>query len=152
MQFKTHLAFSLLLALLLVYLGLAKPSVILFASFLFFSLLPDIDTPESFVGRMIQPFSNIIKAAVGHRTIFHSIWLPAIIYIVCLPFSRTLAIAASVGYLSHIIIDMGNEKGIKPLWPINIHINGPFRTGGFFEILIFVILLGIDFFFLLKLL
>jgi len=144
MQFRTHLAFSLLVALVIVNLEILKSSITFIVIVLFFSLLPDIDTPESFLGRMTRPFSNLIRAFVGHRTFFHSVWAPAAIFILIAPFSIIFALAASLGYLSHLLIDMMNEKGLRPLWPLNFHISGPFATGGFFELILFFVLIGID--------
>src|SRR4051812_14632718 len=38
----------------------------------FGALLPDIDHPQSWVGRRIRPVSTALAAALGHRGITHS--------------------------------------------------------------------------------
>ena len=42
----------------------------------FFSLVPDIDHPDSMLGHLIKPVSKFIKEKIGHRTLTHSgLWL-----------------------------------------------------------------------------
>ena len=36
------------------------------------SLLPDIDEPNSFIGKKVKPISKIIKWTAGHRGLFHT--------------------------------------------------------------------------------
>jgi len=70
---RTHASVALLSSLLInqqYSLGLA---FILTA--IFCSVLPDLDTPKSFIGRKIWLISWIIKLIIGHRTFFHAIWL-----------------------------------------------------------------------------
>jgi inner membrane protein len=152
MQFKTHLAFSLLIALLAVNFGIITPSAIFFAFVLLGSLLPDIDTPESFVGKAFRPISCIFRLFLGHRTVFHSIWVPSAILIVIAAFNPAVGIAIFLGYISHLLIDMLTKSGIRPLYPLDFHISGPFRTGGLFEILIFLALVAFDSLLFLRLL
>jgi inner membrane protein len=144
MQFKTHLAFSLLIGLLLVYFGIAKTTILFFATVLFFSLLPDIDTPESFFGRITKPFSILINKIAGHRTIFHSVWVPILLSFVLFGFSPLIAFAAFVGYSSHLLLDIFSDRGLLPFYPLKFHVSGPFRTGGFLEVVLFFVLVATD--------
>jgi inner membrane protein len=88
-----------------------------------FSLLPDIDEPNSISGRLFAPASKWIHAKYGHRTITHSLalWL-----LVSLPFFASLALAPGIayylwgiplGYLSHLFADLLNVSGIPLAYP-----------------------------------
>ena len=151
MLFRTHIAFALFVALVLIYANTINFSFVFFIAVMLFAALPDIDTPDSVVGRAIRPLSNLIRVVIGHRTVFHSVWFPIIIYYLLFWFNQTIAFAALFGYSSHLLLDILNEKGLKPLWPINFHISGPFRTGGFFEIILFFVIIILDLLLTIKL-
>jgi inner membrane protein len=88
-----------------------------------FSLLPDIDEPNSISGRLFAPVSKQIYTKYGHRTITHSLasWL-----LVSLPFFASFALAPDIayylwgtalGYLSHIFADLLTVSGIPLAYP-----------------------------------
>lgn len=83
------------------------------------SLLPDIDHPESKLGRRIKPISTFLSL-FSHRGITHSLW--AVGFMVWLLISNQADSIASqalvVGYLSHLLGDAVTPAGIRPFWPI----------------------------------
>ena len=93
-----------------VYLGLAVAG----------SLLPDIDHPQSWVGRRSKPISNVIAAVLGHRGITHSA-VAVVILIAVLAHAgnrRGGVSALAIGYLSHLVADMLTPRGLRLAWPL----------------------------------
>lgn len=95
------------------------------------SLLPDVDEPNSFIGKKVWLLSKIIKFTTGHRGIFHTIIIsfifPLIYYLTkdnelflkysWFPYLNTI-IGLTIGYLSHLLMDAMTEMGVPLLWPI----------------------------------
>jgi len=92
------------------YLGLAVAG----------SLLPDMDHPQSWVGRRTRPVSSALAAALGHRGITHS--AIAVLALVALlshaGYRRGTVSALAVGYLSHLAADMLTPRGLRLAWPL----------------------------------
>lgn len=130
------------------------------------ALLPDIDHPQSTVGRRLPWLSRPISAVFGHRGLTHS--LLALAAVVCglvwvhqagsgavdlrrfgLPIAPdatmtlTLIQAAAIGYLSHLAGDALTPSGVPLFWPwrrcfsLNL-----FRTGGIAETAAVLLLAG----------
>ena len=94
------------------------------------SLAPDIDHPESKVGRkfILKPISIFINKLFGHRTITHSVVMSIFMTIILL--SSTLLFAGisnfiysniiigfCVGWFSHLLLDLLTVKGIPIFYP-----------------------------------
>ncbi|MDA2930094.1 metal-dependent hydrolase [Acidobacteria bacterium AH-259-O06] len=94
------------------------------------SLLPDIDTPTSTVGRPFYPVASWIDQKIGHRTLTHSL-LGCVIFAflvlgVAWLLSGGMFTAARtmqyswllvLGYGSHILVDTLNKTGVELFWP-----------------------------------
>ncbi|MDR3505103.1 MAG: metal-dependent hydrolase [Acidocella sp.] len=84
------------------------------------SLLPDIDHPNSWVGRRSRPISTTIAAALGHRGLTHS--AIAVVGLVALllhaGYRQGTVSALTVGYLSHLAADMLTPRGLRLAWPL----------------------------------
>lgn len=103
-------------------------------------LLPDLDHPESALGRRIPVISVPLSALVGHRGMTHSLLAVTVLLIAlvavttasALPFnSGTLSVlpggafnnfsqlvpALIIGYLSHILGDSMTPSGVPLFWP-----------------------------------
>ena len=86
------------------------------------SLLPDIDTASSKLGRQIAPVSWLIRIVFGHRQMFHSLtfWLIACVgLIIAIPSVLPLILSGAAGVLSHLLLDMLNPSGIALFWPLS---------------------------------
>ena len=57
-------------------IGLQGHSLHLYGGAVVGGLLPDIDHPDSKIGKMISPLSDFIISVVGHRTLTHSLLTP----------------------------------------------------------------------------
>lgn len=83
------------------------------------ALLPDIDHPQSWLGRRLRPLSGFLAAVLGHRGATHSLlavaaccWL-----LVRLGSSSRIAAPLLVGYLSHLAADLLTPRGLRLAWP-----------------------------------
>ncbi len=109
-----------------------------------FSLLPDIDSSQSLIGRASGPVAEWIEHHYGHRTITHSIWIAALIGLGCwfwFPSPDWWIIWSA--WLSHLIIDMIiGVRGLPLFWPLtdrHLYII-EIKPGSFGEILVALIL------------
>jgi micrococcal nuclease len=83
-----------------------------------FSLLPDIDTATSHIGRLLPEIAIAIERRWGHRTITHSLGAVLLVALLTLPLTGQWFLALT--YLSHILLDMliGGNRGVTLLWPL----------------------------------
>ncbi|MBU3940924.1 MAG: metal-dependent hydrolase [Nanoarchaeota archaeon] len=138
MRWYTHTVFGLLVAILL------KFNLIMVLVCVFASLVPDIDTTKSKLGRKVKPLSWFFNVLFGHRKLFHGLFFAAGLSFLIYLYSFELALAFFVGYLSHLVIDSFNFAGIRWFYPAKFKIKGFIKTGSFLEhILFFVILIFI---------
>jgi len=116
----THMSFGILLTeFIFTSLGI-EPNTTTLALSGIGSLLPDIDTPKSALGR-IFPFSKTIEQKYGHRQVTHS-WIFIVMTLVLFsPFIFVLGmlkyIGLIIGITSHIMIDMANPSGVPFFYP-----------------------------------
>lgn len=93
-------------------------------------LLPDIDHPESTMGRRLKPLSHVINTLFGHRGFTHTLfaWLLTSYFLFVLsgwiPMSvkgYVLAVFSGVivGYMSHLLLDMLTVSGVPLLYPLS---------------------------------
>jgi inner membrane protein len=82
------------------------------------ALLPDLDSRQSYVGRVVPPISNWLGQRVGHRNLTHALVAQALILTPAwflLPEGYFIALAA--GWISHSLIDMMTLSGVCWFWP-----------------------------------
>ena len=93
------------------------------------SILPDIDHPQSKLGRRCRPISDIINKVCGHRGGTHSLLFFAVLTIAAVFLHTPLGLAFGYGILSHLAADTisysGKGKflttgrvGIPMAWPM----------------------------------
>jgi len=120
------------------------------------SILPDIDTTGSGIGKIVLPLSIFLERKYGHRTITHSL-LGTVIF--ALIFSPILLFHGSsfynclvFGILNHIVLDAANKTGIPLFYPhlsrAVIPNNERFRilTGSREEYVFLAVIIGITIF------
>lgn len=119
---------------------------ILLAGGLLGCLLPDIDHPQSWLGRRLPFLSLPIAALFGHRGITHSLIAVVAVLLSLLAAvsnllddehvrASLLALGIALGYGSHLLGDWLTPSGIPLLWPHRQRFRSPltFRTSGTFE-------------------
>ena len=108
------------------------------------SLLPDIDTGASLVGRALPFVSSRIERRFGHRTATHSAACIGLLALVGLPLAAheaDLYVCLLVGYASHSFLDTVTVNGVMLFYPFSavkcvfpLEVNNPSRyrvqTGG----------------------
>lgn len=99
LAFDTKYAFALALILLSFGLG---------------TLLPDIDSETSTIGRYVLPISR----AIPHRTITHTIWAVILILAFGIYFGSIYLCALALGYALHIAEDSFSNQGICWFYPL----------------------------------
>jgi inner membrane protein len=100
------------------------------------ALLPDIDHPQSWMGRRIRLISRPLSAVVGHRGVTHSFLAIAAGILVLRSHgpSREFALPLVVGYLSHLAADLLTPAGLRLAWPLSHRTAIPLcRTGSIIE-------------------
>lgn len=88
------------------------------------SLLPDIDTTKSGIGKIFYPIAWVINRKLGHRTFTHSLMFFFLFWVVFwlllwfgLVQDRNLLKIALFALLSHFVFDMLTVSGIPLLYP-----------------------------------
>ncbi len=138
MEAKTHLMFALVASIIVVYF---IPQLLFYVPLILFgSLLPDIDHPNSKLGRKIWPISKLINWVFGHRGFLHSIFFVLLISIpIGIYFGFSFGFAIAIGILSHLLSDALTVSGIALFYPLsNFKIKGFVRTGSWLEYIIYL--------------
>ena len=146
MMFRTHAAVGILVALIFINSFNLKHPLFFFSIVFLSALLPDIDIPSSKLGKKIKPISWFLNFMFGHRKLFHSLFFSFLFFILLiLLFENYIGVAFFLGYSVHLIVDGITVRGIKPFYPLSsFKINGPLKSGGLMDYLVFFIfLLGI---------
>lgn len=111
------------------------------------SILPDIDHPESMLGRHVKIVSIPLSVLQGDKSflpwsedshsrgITHSIWMVAACFYIFNSDSNPYFIALAFGIIAHLIGDALTPAGIRLFWPLPTKFRSPirFQTGGFVE-------------------
>lgn len=119
MRAGTHLAFAGLLGVSAAGFG-GDITIASGAALALGSLLPDVDTTRSEIGRFVKPLAGRLERRFGHRTLTHSLLGLAGVGIIASPLlvvHRNLWIALMTGCASHLLLDTANVSGVPLLWP-----------------------------------
>ena len=144
---RTHFVLALFF-ILFFFLDVQGP-VIFFSVFLLASIIPDIDTPFSKVGK-IKLF-RILNFFTKHRGIIHSLTFMFFISSFFLFFKNSFWLAFVLGYSSHLILDCFTVQGVRLFYPFKLKIKGFVKTNGLIENLLFTFLFLTDLFLIIRL-
>ncbi|WP_051318264.1 metal-dependent hydrolase [Cohnella thermotolerans] len=82
------------------------------------SLLPDIDRPNSLLGRFIPVLPALLERSPGKRTLTHSLCLGGLLgWAVYASAGPPYAATFAVGFLSHIVLDLFTGR-VALFWPL----------------------------------
>jgi inner membrane protein len=135
----THIVFSVLLGIYFIDLFPIKNSILFIIFLIFFSILPDIDSRKSKLGKKLGFISTLINLIFGHRNIFHSLIFIIPLFSLLSLFSPTIALAFLLATSSHLILDALTPQGIAPFYPLKYRIKGFIKTNSLLEKLLFFI-------------
>jgi inner membrane protein len=140
-RYHTHIVSSLALGA-----GIATYTPVSFtisyaAGLMIGSLLPDIDEPNSYIGRRSFGISNQVKKAFGHRGFTHSLLAFIIVAAFLLSQHYSLfTLGLCLGYGFHILADYCSTQGVPLLWPFQrkrYRFFLSYRTSSFLETILF---------------
>ena len=142
MMYRTHIMFALFLALLTFEQISNKVNTFVYTGIILFSsLIPDIDITTSKFGRKLK----LVGYMFEYRGFFHTLLCLMIgSFIVSYFFSNEIVIAFSIGYFSHIILDVLNIQGVKLLYPCNFKLKGFIKVGSLSENILFLLFCILD--------
>lgn len=131
---KTHLAIGIFAALLVV--DKVANTLVFIPVVLIASLLPDIDTHVSTLGRglIFRPLQWLTR----HRGILHSFTIACAVALFFAFYIPVLAFPFFLGYGLHLLVDSFTVEGIQPFWPLRNKSEGKLRVGGSIEHAIFI--------------
>ena len=84
------------------------------------SVLPDIDSPNSYIGRVLPYAAIPIERQWGHRTITHSLLCLLALSVMIWPlliWQTPCYAAVLLGYMSHLIADCATKSGVPLFYP-----------------------------------
>ena len=148
MMIITHAAFAILLGLLAVkMLVLPVQPLVFIAIMLLGSLMPDIDSGTSLIGKRFKLGSLFFK----HRGMVHSIIFMTGFSIAVFLVTKNIYyfLAFAMGYFSHLVMDSMTPTGIMFWWPGKARVRGSINTTGLIDISLFIVFAALDVFLLL---
>ena len=147
MMFRTHIIFSFLIGFLIINSFDIQNKIVFIVILIISSALPDIDSYKSKIGKKIKPLSFLINIFLGHRGIFHSLFLLIPISVFIAIINPEIAAAFFIGYLSHLVLDSLTSEGVMFFYPFSKkRTKGFIRTGSLFENMLFILLLVLCFY------
>ncbi|MGD9732935.1 MAG: metal-dependent hydrolase [Desulfamplus sp.] len=130
----THVAIAVTCGILA---GAGRPDLALLAGG---AVLPDLDHPQSFIGRVFFPVSIPLSNWLGHRGAFHSFWLWGLVAFAGFFWKPFFVLGA--GALLHVFADCATVSGVRAMSPFTQKLFVLFqrswriRSGGKSEIII----------------
>jgi len=97
--------------------GFSKDVFISFAMVLLGTMLPDIDHPDSVVGKRVKWLSYPIRLVFGHRGITHSVLAVGFIAFAAISLDWWWLNWLALGYAGHLLGDYLTDAGIPAFWP-----------------------------------
>jgi membrane-bound metal-dependent hydrolase YbcI (DUF457 family) len=102
------------------------------------ALLPDLDSQISVLGRLLPFVSRRVEERFGHMEEWHTLAANALVALITTPLLLLIDVQAwyliSLGFLSHLMLDLLTPQGIMLFWPItrrrNKILGGPMNHPG----------------------
>lgn len=101
------------------------------------SLIPDIDSGTSFLGK--RAIFRPVQAVTTHRGIFHSYTMCIFLTILTAMYYPIYSLGLFIGYSFHLLADSFTIDGIRPFWPLKAESKGMVRSGGRIDNILFMI-------------
>lgn len=105
-------------------------------------LLPDLDHPQSLLGRRLWPVAWTLNKAFGHRSALHSLAALLLVALAARALLPDWWQIVAVGYASHLLADALTVAGVPLLWPLKFRFRFlGIRTGGIIEHMLMLVLI-----------
>ncbi|HDU1218238.1 TPA: metal-dependent hydrolase, partial [Listeria monocytogenes] len=112
MRYKTHLITTFVLATPSAYMT-NNLDLLGVCGLAIGALLPDIDEPNSFIGRRIPIIPNIVKIIFGHRGMTHTLLATMLFVYLAIEFPNEFTKMLALGYFLHIVEDTFSVNGVQ---------------------------------------
>mgnify|MGYP001569752552 CR=1 FL=1 len=145
MLFKTHLAIGLFAVIL--FFPLVNNAISFVIVVLIASVIPDIDSAFSKVGRNVP--AKVVQVFTKHRGMMHSLTICFLLSLILAVFVPVLAFGFFLGYSLHLLADCFTKQGVIVFWPYSRVARGFIPVGGVVERGIFFTFVLMDIMFIL---
>ena len=119
----TYLLFAIIVYLALSLLAQGPADPILFIPVCIGALLPDLDSRQSLIGRLLPFISRWLETHSRHCQEWHTLGANVAVALVTAPLMSVIGLHAwaliPVGFLSHLVLDMLQPQGIMLFWPLS---------------------------------
>jgi len=139
---RTHLAVGVFAILLFIQYVNNKLLFVFVA--LLATLLPDIDTAFSSVGK--HKGFRFLQFFVAHRGPIHSFTFCIVVSFILALYFPAASLAFFLGYGVHLFVDSFTPEGIVPFWPYPKKSTWRLKTGSLVESSLFLIFVLVDIF------
>lgn len=127
---KTHMAIGTAVTAGILIQADAKSAVLMIgamAGSMVGSLFPDIDTPQSTIGRKCLPVSVILNHMLGHRGVLHSPFFAGAAGVMCYLLAVKIPVALitfflqgmMIGWVMHLAADFLTKQGLPIFYPLS---------------------------------
>jgi len=140
MLLRTHLA--IVVAALLLFLPHVNNKIIFVFVALIATMLPDIDTGFSTLGKM-KGF-RFLQFFVRHRGFIHSFTFAILVSLIFAFFWPVGSLGFFLGFGIHLFVDSFTKDGIQPFWPYKKTSSWHLKTGSLVETTVFVFFILVD--------
>lgn len=104
----------------------------------------DIDSHSSKLGK--NGFSRVLMAFSRHRGVIHSLLFVLFFYLALNLIFGKIALGFLLGAGIHLFLDCFTKRGVRLFFPFKFRVKGFVRSGGIFEIILFLIFFVMDLF------
>jgi membrane-bound metal-dependent hydrolase YbcI (DUF457 family) len=120
-RIANYLLFSIIIYLFVAWILQRSAQLILLIPLGIGALLPDLDSPDSEIGCLLPWVSRWLAARFGQDQGWHSLAANALVLAVTAPLVLLIGTEAwallSLGFLSHILLDLFTPQGVMLYWP-----------------------------------
>jgi inner membrane protein len=135
---SSYVLFALVLYLVPSWLVDHTVRPLFFFSLCIGALLPDLDSQNSVLGRLLPFLSRPLETRLGHRQQWHSLTANAFIVLITSPLILLIGLEAwylvPLAFFSHLILDMLTPQGLMLFWPVTdtryFIFGGPIKSPG----------------------
>jgi inner membrane protein len=118
----TYLLFAVVLYLSLTVLLRRSADLVLLIPVCIGALLPDLDSRDSLLGRLLPFVSRRLEVRFGHLEGWHSLAMNVFVALITTPLILLVGVQAwsliSLGFSSHLLLDLLTPQGIMLFWPV----------------------------------
>lgn len=127
MNFVNHIAFGLFSANTALSLSNAEITndIASIGVCVLSSIIPDIDHPNSLIGKITYPISKFIYSRFGHRTLTHSLFFVSLTVVSFFLFENLIfskirySAIYAISIFSHVLLDMLTTDGVEVMFPFS---------------------------------